>query len=100
MISLLQSHPKDPTLYLLGGNCYRLLGHPDQAILCYQEAIKLKPDFADAHNNLGVIFYDSNKINEAIIYYQEAINVDPDFADAHNNLANCLAELSRPEGGD
>ena len=26
------------------------------AIKSYEQAIKIKPDFAEAHNNLGVIF--------------------------------------------
>jgi len=53
---LTQSYPNDPTLYLLGGNCYIAMQSFNQAILCYQEAIKLKPDFAEAYSNLGICF--------------------------------------------
>ena len=42
---LTQSYPNDGTLYFLGGNCYGAMGHFDQAILCYQEAIKVNPNF-------------------------------------------------------
>jgi|TARA_B110000037_G_C17095154_1_gene495677 uncharacterized protein (TIGR02466 family) len=91
--NLSHRYPNDPTLFLLGGNCYIALSHFDQAILCYQEAIKIKPGFSDAHNNLGICFYESGRWDEAILCYQEAIKIKPDFADAHNNLGICLREL-------
>jgi Tfp pilus assembly protein PilF len=29
----------------------------DEAIIQYQEALALKPDYAEAHNNLGAAFF-------------------------------------------
>ena len=88
-----QSHPNDATLYFLGGNCYGAMGHLDQAILCYQEAIKIKPDFAEAHGNLGIYFKERNDIDQAILCYKRAIKIKPDFADAHHNLGVSLYDL-------
>jgi len=48
------------------------------AIRQYQEAIRLKPDFADAHNNLGGAFGKKRQTDEAIRQFQEAIRLEPD----------------------
>jgi len=92
---LTQSHPNEATLYFLGGNCYGAMGHLDQSILCYQEAIKLKPSFAEAHNNLGFYFKEINEIDKAILCYQEAIKLKPNYVEAHNNLGVSLYEAGR-----
>ena len=92
---LTQSHLKDPTLYLLGGNCYGAMGHLEQAILCYQEAIKLKPDFAEAHNNIGICLHDLGRPKEAHISYKRALSLKPDYADAHNNIGNIYKDLGQ-----
>ena len=92
---LTQSHPNDGTLYFLGGNCYGAMGHFDQAILCYQEAIKLKPNYAEAHNNLGFYFKEVNKIDKALLSYREAIKLKPNYAEAHNNSGNVLKDLGQ-----
>ena len=67
-------------------------GQIDEAIRQYQEAIRLKPDYADAHNNLGVALAKKGQIDEAIRQFQEAIRLKPDHADAHNNLGIALAK--------
>jgi len=61
-------------------------GESDEAIKHYEEAIRLKPDFAEAHYNLGVAFEREDRPDEAIGQYQEAIRLKPDYAKAHNNL--------------
>ena len=65
-------------------------GQIDEAIRLFQEAIRLKPDYADAHNNLGVAFAKKGQIDKAIRLFQEAIRLKPDHADALNNLAKAL----------
>ena len=53
-------------------------------------AIKLKPDYAEAHNNLGNALFAKRKIEEAISHYKMAIKFKPDYANAHNNLGIAL----------
>ena len=83
---------------------YNNLGHAllkkgqiDEAIRQYQEAIRLKPDDADAHNNLGVALGQKGQIDEAIRQFQEALRLNPDHADAHYNLGAALGK-QRPNG--
>jgi Flp pilus assembly protein TadD len=52
-----------------------------------EEAVRLKPDYAEAHNNLGIALAQKAQIDEAISQFQEAIRLKPGYADAQNNLA-------------
>ncbi|MGD1713665.1 tetratricopeptide repeat protein, partial [Dapis sp. BLCC M172] len=60
------------------------------AIESYQQAIKIKPDFAQAHYNLGNIFLKQGKLKAAIESYQQAIKIKPDYGIAHHQLGNAL----------
>jgi len=53
----------------------------------------LKPNYADAHNNLGTALQKLGKPGEAVASYGMAISIQPDFADAHSNLGNALLAL-------
>ena len=39
------------------GNSYYKQGNLDQAIAKYQKALQIDPNFAQAHNNLGLVYY-------------------------------------------
>ena len=49
-------------------------------------AIKIKPDYADACNNLGVVLFNPKMTEEAIGYFKEGIRIRPGFAAAQKNL--------------
>jgi tetratricopeptide (TPR) repeat protein len=61
-------------------------GKYEQAITAYQEAIRLKPNDAEALGNLGVAYNRLGQYDKAISAYQEAIRLKPDFARAWANL--------------
>ena len=56
----------------------------------YRQAIRLKPDYAEAHSNLGNALRAMGQLDEAIAAYRQAIRLQPDLADAHVNLGNVL----------
>ena len=61
----------------------------------YQEAIRLKPDYAEAHLNLGNALQRQGQLAEAVGQYQEAIRFKPDYAEAHNNLGAAFLDQGR-----
>ena len=72
-------------------------GNSDEAIKQFQEAIRLKPDFAEAHYNFGNVLDRRGQTDEAINQYQEAIRLKPEYAKAHNNLGLSLDRKGRTE---
>jgi tetratricopeptide (TPR) repeat protein len=69
----------------------------EKAIENYNEALRLNPDYAFAHNNLGGSLYELKRYPEAEKEYKEALRLNPDYAEAHNNLGGLLRELKRYE---
>lgn len=70
-------------------------GRIDDAMALYENALSLKPDYADVHNNLGVILAAQGRIGDAIARFERAIKLNPQYAAAHNNLSNSLAATGR-----
>jgi len=70
-------------------------GKLEEAIASFQHALRLNPDYPDAHNNLGNVFYFQKRYAEAVACYEQAIRLRPDFGEAYNNLANSLSCLQR-----
>ena len=52
----------------------------------YKQAIRINPDDASAHYNLGVTYYELGMYKEMIESCKQAIKIDPDDASVHNNL--------------
>ena len=58
-------------------------------------ALEVKPDYADAHNNLGMLLAGQGQAEQAEAAYRQALALDPRHADACNNLGILLARLKR-----
>ncbi len=65
---------------------YALKGSVSEAIREYREALRINPEAADVHNNVGVLLARQGRLPEAIAAYQEAIRLNPNLAEAYNNL--------------
>lgn len=67
------------------------LGDRDvEAALWLRRSLRVKPDFADAWLNLGLVMRNQNRIDQAMGHCRTALAVDPDHAEAHMLLATCL----------
>jgi len=61
------------------------------------KVIFIKPNYVEAHNNLGTFLRKLERIDEAIVSFKEAIQLAPDFAVAHNNLGSALNEIGKKD---
>ena len=74
----------------LRGDDLLLSGSNTEAISQYNEALRLKPDLAEAYNNLGLALDDKGQHGAAIAEFKEALWLKPDFAVTHGNLGYAL----------
>jgi tetratricopeptide (TPR) repeat protein len=61
------------------------MGRYQSAVDDFNEAIRLKPDYADAYNNRGGAYFKLRRYQLAVKDFNEAIRLKPDYADAYNN---------------
>ena len=66
----------------------------------WESAVRLKPDFAQAHSDLGLALEQTGKSPEAIGHLEQALRIKPDYPGVQNNLAWLLATVPRADGGD
>jgi Flp pilus assembly protein TadD len=76
------------------GVAYGELGMYREMIEANKRAIQIKPDMAEAYNNLGVAYDGSGMYREAIEAQKQAIQIKPDFAKALYNLGLVYGRLS------
>ena len=61
----------------------------------YQQMLRINPDSAAAHFNLGAAYQSLGRWEEALTHYEQALRVDPDDSGVHNNLASVLQTMGR-----
>ncbi|MGA3008002.1 MAG: tetratricopeptide repeat protein, partial [Opitutaceae bacterium] len=64
-----------------------------EAIVAYETALRIDPNYALAHNNLGNALAQSGRLSDAIVQFVAALRIDPDCADAHTNFGNVLSSM-------
>jgi len=83
---LARQNPQNPLYWNELGIAHHNLSQLDQALRCYQRAVKADSRYADAQNNIGTIFYERKKYAKAIRAYKRAISIRDDFAPFYMNL--------------
>ena len=69
-----------------------------KAIEAYKQAVQLKPDFAEAYNNLGYSYRMNGDFDQAITADKEALRLKPNVAEAHEYLAKAYLLKSDRSG--
>jgi tetratricopeptide (TPR) repeat protein len=65
--------------------------HHQEEARWYREAIKRRPDYAEAHNNFAIVLRHLKNEQEAVAHYHEALRIRPNYLEAHYNYALLLA---------
>ena len=77
------------------GLAYRAKGDLDRAIGDYDQAIRLEPDNADAHNGRGVAWADKGDYAQAVRDYDRALQINPNHERAAVYKALAEKELAK-----
>ncbi len=67
-------------------------GQYEKSIQDARAALRLRPDFAEAYNNIAASYASMHKWDEAISAAQSALRLKPDFQLAKNNLAWAISQ--------
>ena len=62
-------------------------GQMEQAAAAMTALIAAFPDFADAYETLGMIYYKMGRIDDAIAWTDKLVALKPGYAMAHTNLS-------------
>ncbi len=68
-----------------------------QAEAAFTEALKHRPDFGLAANNLGFVYLKQDKFAEAARWFENTIRIDPSRAVAYLNLGDARAHLGETD---
>jgi tetratricopeptide (TPR) repeat protein len=69
------------------------MGRLKEAMVCFEQALRIRPDYAEAHFSLGNVYIQSGRLSDAMAQYEAALRLNPDFAKAHNNLGTILLNI-------
>ncbi|MCC5615171.1 tetratricopeptide repeat protein [Nostoc sp. CHAB 5836] len=72
------------------GNVFEHQGKLKAALEAYEQALTLKPDYAEAHYNLGNFFLQKGKVDEAVERYQQVLKIKPDHVDVYHKLGHAF----------
>jgi len=78
----------------LGRACYDK-GKTREAMVYFQNSLRIEPRQATVHSILGVFFLDMGRINESLAHLQTALEIEPQFGDAHFNLGNTYLQMGQ-----
>jgi len=72
-------------LYNIKGKRCAKLGKLDAAISYYEKAISIKPEYVEAHYNLGSANHKLGQLDLAVRSYKKVVAIKPDYAAIHKN---------------
>jgi hypothetical protein len=101
-ISAYQRGPHDsPVLWNKLGIAYQHMYALDFAKLQYEKALSINPEYSEALNNLGTVYYGEKDYRKAERYYKKALKLKPDCASFYSNLGTAyFAERKYKQGLD
>src|SRR5258706_3540540 len=86
--------PNNARAFHLLGVVAHQLGHSDAASYIGR-AVALDPDFAEAHNDRGVILAARGLFADALSCFERAVTLNPGYSEARTNLGRGLRSLGR-----
>ncbi|MBF0310001.1 MAG: tetratricopeptide repeat protein [Magnetococcales bacterium] len=86
---------RDVALLNLAGACHFQAGQVAEAEFFWRQALRFKPDYAEAANNLAILLKGQKRYDEAFQAYRQALVADGANAHSWFNLGNLMRESGR-----
>jgi tetratricopeptide (TPR) repeat protein len=68
----------------------------DEAIFYYSQALRLNPEYTQAHGNLAIALFQQGRFEEAMVHYAQVIEREPLNGEAHFKLGFLLLLKGEP----
>ena len=94
-IQLLNEKGLAAQIYNNRGSVNVSVGQYNRALLNYNRAVELNPDFAEAYNNREIAYRNLDQLEKAVADYSKAIELNPNFDEAYNNRGIANVKLGR-----
>lgn len=91
----IQMGAADANLFLMASNIAQDQRDIDAALRFAEQSVKTDPNFAQGHNNLGILWSDAQRFEDSVRAFHRAIFLKPDYARAFANLSATLLRLER-----
>ena len=88
-----QLDSRNPLAWFVLGRAYKGLDRVPEAIVAYQQNLRLEPGDVYARTNLGNAYRDSKRYRDALLAYREAVRADPGYLPAWRNFGQTFYTL-------
>lgn len=95
--SLYRSYLQHPSFWNILGNCYFYQRQYRSALLYYNKAIELSPNYAPAYNNIGVYLSSTDQWQKALVAFKTAITKSKNAMTPKFNLAKLYLRFNLPQ---
>jgi tetratricopeptide (TPR) repeat protein len=65
-------------------------GKIQEAMAHFEQALRIKPDYAETHDNLGAALWQAGRVQEAMEHWEQALQIKPNDSKAHSSLGLAL----------
>tara|TARA_B100001123_G_scaffold93199_1_gene107287 strand:- start:3305 stop:5320 length:2016 start_codon:yes stop_codon:yes gene_type:complete len=95
LAEILKSYPNNPDALRLSGVSSIEQGNPEIALIPLQKAIKIAPDFAQAHEDLGTAWFLLNELHKSEVCIKNALKLDSSKFTAWKSLGDLLSDQGK-----
>lgn len=81
------------------GNILMSLGRDEEALVEHCAVLSMDPASAEAHNNIGTVYYNQHQTARALDYIHKALELRPSYTEARYNKALCDLRAGNFEEG-
>jgi len=85
----------DPKVLLENAKEKQRIGAYDEAIEILNAAVKIDSKFVPAYNQMGLIFFESDRKDESVVVFKKAMAIDPENLQTRLGLGETYSMLTR-----
>ncbi len=100
LLEILKKFPDDPNALRLSGVSSLDQKKPEIALIPLQKAIKIAPDFLQAHENLAAAWTDLGDLKKAEICLKKCLEIDPSNFTNWKSLGDVLSDQGKEQEAD